>query len=89
MGWPARPSSGPRCSDWPNLYRVLRHLREAPTEEAIRQARHDLLRYLVKDMMFPSVAILPLLQVHRNQVKGDEPLHGFKVCFVMTWIQKP
>jgi hypothetical protein len=89
MGWTARPSSRPRCSDWPNLYRVLCHLREAPTEEAIRQAGHDLLRYLVKNMMFPSVATLPLLQAYRNQVKGYEPLHGFKGCFETTWIEKP
>jgi hypothetical protein len=65
------------------------HLREAPTEEAIRQAGHDLLRYPVKSMMFPSVATLPLLQAYRNQVKGYEPLHGFKVCFETTWIEKP
>jgi hypothetical protein len=58
-------------------------------EEVTRQAGHDLLRYLVKNMMFPSVATLPLLQAYRNQVKGYEPLHGFKVCFETTWIQKP
>ena len=40
-------------------------------------------------MMFPSVATLPLLQAYRNQVKGYEPLHGFKVCFETTWIEKP
>jgi hypothetical protein len=89
MGSTARPSSRPRCSDWPNLCRVVCHLREAPTEEAIRQAGHDLLRYPVKSMMFPSVATLPLLQAYRNQVKGYEPLHGFKVCFETTWIEKP
>ena len=52
-GRTARSSSRPRCSDWPNLYRVLCHLREAPTEEAIRQAGHDLLRYLVKNHDVP------------------------------------
>ena len=50
---------------------------------------HDLLRYLVKNMMFPSVATLPLLQAYWNQVKGYEPLHGLKVCFETTWIEKP
>jgi hypothetical protein len=89
MASTARPSSGPRCSDGPNLCRVLSRLREAPTEEAVCQAGYDLLRYLVKNMMFPSVATLPLLQAYRNRVKGDEPLHVFKVCFETTWIEKP
>jgi hypothetical protein len=39
-------------------------------------------------MMFPSVTTLPLFQAYRNQVKGSEPLCGFKVCFETTWIQK-
>lgn len=50
---------------------------------------HDLLRYLVKNMLFPSVATLPLLQAYRNHVKGYELLHGFKVRFETSWIQKP
>ena len=48
-------------------------------EEAFRRAGHDLLWYLVKNMMFPSVATLPLLQAYRNRVKGYELLHGFKM----------
>jgi hypothetical protein len=89
MGSTARALSRPRCSDWPNLCGVLCHLREAPTEEAIRQVGHDLLRHLAKNMLFPSVATLPLLQAYWNQVKRYEPLHGFKVCFETTWIGKP
>jgi hypothetical protein len=40
-------------------------------------------------MMFPSVATLPLLQAYRDQVKGYEPVHSFKVCSETTWIEKP
>jgi hypothetical protein len=31
---------------------------------------HDFLRYLVKNMMFPSVATVPLLQAYWNQEKA-------------------
>jgi peptide/nickel transport system substrate-binding protein len=67
---------------------LIDHLREAPTEEAYRQAGHELQRYIVENMMFPSVATLPLFQAHRNDVKGYEPLHGFKLRFETTWIEK-
>jgi hypothetical protein len=55
-------------------------------EEAIRQVGHDLLWHLVKNMLFRSVATLPLLQAYWNQAKRYEPLHGFKACFETTWI---
>jgi peptide/nickel transport system substrate-binding protein len=68
---------------------LIDRIREAPTEEAYRQAGHDLQRYIVDNMMFPSVATLPLFQAHRRHVKGYEPLHGFKMRFETTWLEKP
>jgi hypothetical protein len=35
------------------------------------------------------VATLPLFQAHRRHVKGYEPLHGFKMRFETTWLEKP
>ena len=68
---------------------LIDRIREAPTEDAYRQAGHDLQRYIVENMMFPSVATLPLFQAQRNHVKGYEPLHGFKMRFETTWLEKP
>ncbi|HSF30603.1 MAG TPA: hypothetical protein VLK82_09060 [Candidatus Tectomicrobia bacterium] len=66
---------------------LIDRLREAPTEEACNQAGHDLQRYIVEQMVFPSVAPLPLFQAHRTNVKGYEPLHGFKLRSEPTWIE--
>jgi len=40
-------------------------------------------------MMSTSVTSLPFLQAARRSVKGYEPLHGFKIRFETTWLDKP
>jgi len=68
---------------------LIDRLKEATTEEAYLQAGHDLQRYTVADMMyFLSVTTLPFIQAARNSVKGYENLHGFKIRFETTWLEK-
>jgi ABC-type transport system substrate-binding protein len=62
--------------------------KEAATEEAFRQAGHDIQRYLAENMMIASIASVPFLQAARPHVKGYEHLHGFKVRFETTWLDK-
>ncbi len=68
---------------------LIDRMKEAATEEAYRRAGHDLQRYIVENMMYPSVTTLPFLQAARTYVKGYEQLHGFKIRFETTWLEKP
>ena len=68
---------------------LIDRLKEATTEEAYRQAGHDLQRYTVADMMYyPALTTLPFIQAARASVKGYEHLHGFKIRFETTWLDK-
>jgi hypothetical protein len=40
-------------------------------------------------MMTTSITSLPFLQAARASVKGYEHLHGFKIRFETTWLDKP
>jgi ABC-type transport system substrate-binding protein len=68
---------------------LIDRMKEAATEEAYLKAGHELQRYMVVEtMMYPSVTTLPFLQAARTYVKGYEQLHGFKIRFETTWLDK-
>jgi hypothetical protein len=71
-----------------NIDALIDGMREAATEEAFRQAGHDFQRYFTENMMGPSIASVPFLQAARPYVKGYEHLHGFKIQFETTWLDK-
>jgi ABC-type transport system substrate-binding protein len=68
---------------------LIDRMREAATEEVYRQAGYDFQRYVVENMLTTSVTTLPFLQATRTQVQGYEHLHGFKIRFETTWLEKP
>jgi len=68
---------------------LIDRMKEAATEEAFRQAGHDIQRYMVEHMMIADIASVPFLQAVRPQVQGYEHLHGFKIQFETTWLDKP
>jgi ABC-type transport system substrate-binding protein len=68
---------------------LIDRMREAATEEAYIEAGRDIQRYTVAEtMIYPGVTTLPFLQAHRSYVKGYENLHGHKVRFEATWLDK-
>jgi ABC-type transport system substrate-binding protein len=67
---------------------LIDRMKEAATEEAFRQAGHDLQRYVAENMMIASIASVPFLQASRPHVRGYEHLHGFKIQFETTWLDK-
>ncbi len=67
---------------------LIDRMREAATEEAFRQAGHDIQRYIAEHMMIADIASVPFLQAARPYVKGYEHLHGFKIQFETTWLDK-
>jgi ABC-type transport system substrate-binding protein len=68
---------------------LIDRMKEAPTEEAYRQAGYDLQQYMAENMLVTSIASVPFLQAARTLVKGYEHLHGFKIRFETTWLEKP
>jgi peptide/nickel transport system substrate-binding protein len=68
---------------------LIDRLKEAATEETFRQAGYDFQRYVAENMMATSVASVPFLQAARTYVKGYEHLHGYKIRFETTWLEKP
>jgi hypothetical protein len=68
---------------------LIDRMREAGTEEAFLQAGYDFQGYIAENMMTTSVTSLPFLQAARASVKGYEPLHGFKIHFETTWLNRP
>jgi len=68
---------------------LIDRMREAGTEEAFLQAGYDFQGYIAENMMITSVTSLPFLQAARASVKGYEPLHGFKIRFETTWLDRP
>jgi peptide/nickel transport system substrate-binding protein len=67
---------------------LIDRMKGAATEEAFRQAGHDIQRYLADHMMIASIASVPFLQAARPHVGGYEHLHGFKIQFDTTWLDK-
>jgi len=68
---------------------LIDRMREAETEEAYIKAGHDIQRYAVAEtMIYPGVTTLPFLQAHRTYVRGYENLHGHKIRFETTWMDK-
>jgi hypothetical protein len=63
-------------------------MKEAPTEDAFLQAGHDFQRYIAENMMTTGVASFPFLQATRTSVKGYVHLHGYKILFETTWLDK-
>jgi peptide/nickel transport system substrate-binding protein len=68
---------------------LIDRMKEAATEEAYRQAGHDFQRYVAEHMIVTSIASIPFLQAARTSVKGYEHLHGYKIRFETTWLDKP
>ena len=68
---------------------LIDRLQEAGTEEGFLQAWYDFQRYVAEHMLATSVASVPLLQAVRTPVKGYEHLHGYKIRFETTWLEKP
>jgi peptide/nickel transport system substrate-binding protein len=67
---------------------LIDRMREAATEEAFRQAGEDFQRYVVENMITTSVSSFGFLQAARTYVKGYENLHGYKLRFETTWLDK-
>jgi hypothetical protein len=67
---------------------LIDRMREAATEEAFRQAGDDFQRYVVENMITTSVSSFAFLQAARSYVKGSENLHGYKLRFETTWLDK-
>jgi ABC-type transport system substrate-binding protein len=56
--------------------------------EAYRQAGYGFQRYVVENMMSTSVSSYGHLQAARTSVQGYENLHGHKLRFETTWLDK-
>ena len=67
---------------------LIDRMKGAATEETFRQAGHDLQRYVAENMMIASIASVPFLQATRPHVQGYAHLHGFKIQFETTWLDK-
>jgi len=68
---------------------LIDRMQEAATEETFRQAGYDFQRYIAENMMITSVSSFGFLQAARTYVKGYENLHGYKLRFETTWLEKP
>jgi peptide/nickel transport system substrate-binding protein len=67
---------------------LIDHMRETATEEEYLQAGYDFQRYVVQNMLTTSVSSYAHLQAARSYVKGYENLHGYKLRFETTWMDK-
>jgi peptide/nickel transport system substrate-binding protein len=72
----------------PQVDALIDRMREAATEEAYLQAGYDFQRYVVENMMSTSVSSYGHLQAARTYVKGYENLHGYKLRFETTWLDR-
>jgi hypothetical protein len=55
---------------------------------AFKEVGYDFQRYMVQNMMLTSVSSYGHLQAARSYVKGYENLHGYKLRFEPTWLEK-
>ena len=67
---------------------LIDRMKEAATEEAFLQAGYDFQRYIAENMMTTGVASFPFLQAARSDVKGYVHMHGYKIRFETTWLDK-
>ena len=67
---------------------LIDRIKEAALEEEYVKAGQALQWYMIENMMYPSVTTLPFIQAKRTHVKGYESLHGFKIRFETTWLDK-
>ena len=67
---------------------LIDRMREAATEGAFRRAGYDFQQYVVENMITTSVSSYGFLQAARTYVKGYENLHGYKLRFETTWLDK-
>ncbi len=67
---------------------LIDRMKESATEEAFLQAGYDFQRYIAENMMTTGVVSFPFLQAARNDVKGYVHLHGYKIRFETTWLDK-
>jgi peptide/nickel transport system substrate-binding protein len=72
----------------PQVDALIDRMKEAGTEEAFLQAGYDFQRYIAENMMTTGVASFPFLQAVRSDVKGYVHLHGYKIRFETTWLDK-
>jgi peptide/nickel transport system substrate-binding protein len=68
---------------------LIDRMKEAPTEAALLQAGYDFQRYVTGSMLTCGLASLPFLQAARSDVQGYVHLHGYKVGFATTWLDRP
>ena len=68
---------------------LIDRMKAAPTEATLLQAGYDFQRYVTESMLTCGLASLPFLQAARAEVKGYVYLHGYKVQFETTWLEKP
>jgi ABC-type transport system substrate-binding protein len=67
---------------------LIDRMRQMATEEAFRQAGDGFQRYVVENMVTTSISSFGFLQAARGYVKGYENLHGYKLRFDTTWLDK-
>ncbi|MGH8056408.1 MAG: hypothetical protein ACREOH_04115, partial [Candidatus Entotheonellia bacterium] len=67
---------------------LIDRMREAGTEEGFLQAGYTFQRYVAENMMNTGIASVPLLQAARADVRGYVPLHGYKIRFETTWLDR-
>jgi ABC-type transport system substrate-binding protein len=67
---------------------LIDRMREAAAEEALRQVGDDFQHYVVENMITTSISSFGFLQAARGYVKGYENLHGYKLRFETTWLDK-
>jgi ABC-type oligopeptide transport system substrate-binding subunit len=67
---------------------MIDRIKQAATEEEYLREGQNLQRYIADQMLYPGVTTLPFIQAARAYVKGYENLHGHKVRFETTWLDK-
>jgi ABC-type transport system substrate-binding protein len=67
---------------------LIDRMRQIATEEVFRQAGDEFQRYLVESMITTIISLFGFLQAARGYVKGYENLHGYKLRFETTWLNK-
>jgi peptide/nickel transport system substrate-binding protein len=67
---------------------LIDRMRVATTEEEYLEAGYDFQRYMAENMMTTSVSSYAHLQAAHTSVKGYENLHGYKLRFETTWLDK-
>jgi peptide/nickel transport system substrate-binding protein len=88
-GFDSRAGNNTINHDDKHVDALIDRMREATTEEEYLQAGYDFQRYMAENMMTTSVSSYAHLQAARSYVKGYENLHGYKLRFETTWLDKP